>query len=118
MSFPRRCVLGLLAPALATMAILASAAAADPPIMQYLVFQMATGGPEPSSGLYRRASSKEDFLRIARHIAGAVRPGRSDPDRILGFAVGPIAMDQGEDDARSLIRDAFEVALATDMAVA
>jgi len=118
MPFPHGCALRLLAPVLAVMSILASAVAADPPTTQYLLFQMATGGPEPSSGAYHRASSKADFLRTARHIADAVRPGPSDPDRILGFAVGPIAMDQGEDDARSVIRDAFDVALATDMAVA
>src|SRR5207237_91411 len=51
-------------------------------------------------------------------IADTVRPARGDPNRMLGFAVGPITMDQGEDDARSVIRDAFDVALATDMAVA
>ena len=118
MPFPHGCALRLLAPVLAVMSILASAVAADPPTTQYLLFQMATGGPEPSSGAYHRASSKADFLRTARHIADAVRPGPSDPDRILGFAVGPIAMDQGEDEARSVIRDAFDIAWATDMAVA
>src|SRR5205085_2296301 len=38
------------------------------------------------------------------------------PDRVLGFAIGPIAMDRGEN-ARSLIRHAFDVALETDLAV-
>src|SRR3984893_3674574 len=117
MPFPHGCALRLLAPVLAVMSILASAVAADPPTTQYLLFQMATGGPDPSSGAYHRASSKADFLRTARHIADTVRPGPSDPDRILGFAVGPIAMDQGEDDARSVIRGAFDAALATHMAV-
>ena len=77
-----------------------------------------TGNPNPGSGIYQRARSKEDILRIARHIADTVRPPRSDPNRLLGFSVGPITMDEGEDDARSVIRDAFDVALATDMAVA
>ncbi|MGH6842436.1 MAG: hypothetical protein ACREDV_10155 [Methylocella sp.] len=56
--------------------------------------------------------------RIARSIVDTIRPPRSDPNRLLGFSVGPIAMDEDEDDARSVIRDAFDVALATDMAVA
>jgi hypothetical protein len=118
MSSPHRFVLRLLAAVLVALTMSFSAAAADPPMIQYLLFQLATGGPEPRSGVYHRASSREDFLRTARHIAEAVRPERSDPGRVLGFAVGPIAMDQGEDDARSMIRDAFDVALATDMAVA
>src|SRR4051812_10472669 len=92
--------------------------AAERPTAQYLLFEIFAGSPEPSSGIYHRGRSKEDILRIARLIADTVGPARTDPDRILGFAIGPIAMDQGENGARSLIRDAFDVALATDMAVA
>jgi hypothetical protein len=91
---------------------------AQRPMAQYLLFQIFTGSPEPSSGIYHRGRSKEDISRIVRLIADTVRPARTDPDRILGFAIGPIAMDQGEDGARSVIRDAFDVALATDLAVA
>src|ERR1700736_4722456 len=92
--------------------------AAEPSAPQYLLFQIFLGGPESRSGIYLKNRSKDDILRMARQIATAARPARGDPNRILGFAVGPIAMDQGEDDARSVIRDAFDVALATDMAVA
>ena len=58
------------------------------------------------------------MLRIARKIMDTVRPTRTDSNRMLGFSIGPVAMDQGEDDVRSVIRGAFDVALATDMSVA
>src|SRR5204863_4041076 len=96
----------------------ASTAIAESPAPQYLLFQIFIGVAEPASGIYQRALPKQGMLRTARHIADTVRPTASDPNRILGFAVGPIAMDQGEDAARSVIRDAFDVALETDMAVA
>jgi hypothetical protein len=92
--------------------------AAEPSAPQYLLFQIFLGGPEPRSGIFHKNRSKDDILRMARDAANATRPERSDPNRILGFAVGPIAMDQGEDDARSVIRDAFDIAWETDMAVA
>jgi len=85
---------------------------------QYLLFQIFTGSPDPGGGVYHRSRSKEDLLRIARSIADTVRREPAHPDRNLGFSVGPITMDEGDDGARSLIRDAFDVALATDMAVA
>ncbi len=93
-------------------------AAAEPPTLQYLLFQIFLGAPERPSGVFRRQASKDHILRIARQIADAVRPPRADPDRVLGFSIGPIAPDEPADEARSAIRDAFEVALATDMAVA
>jgi hypothetical protein len=92
--------------------------AAEPSALQYLLFQIFLGGPDPRTGIYLKNRSKDDILRITRQIATVARPARGDPDRILGFAVGPIAMDQGEDDARSVIRDAFDIAWETDMAVA
>jgi hypothetical protein len=92
--------------------------AAEPSAPQYLLFQIFLGGPDPRTGIYLKNRSKDDILRIARQIATVARPARGDSDRILGFAVGPIAMDQGEDDARSAIRDAFDIAWETDMAVA
>ncbi len=95
-----------------------STVAAERPMAQYLLFQIFSGSPDPSSGIFHRGRSKEDILRIARLIADTVRPARTDPDRILGFAIGPIAMDEGAEEARSVIRDAFDVALATNMAVA
>lgn len=92
--------------------------AAEPSAPQYLLFQIFLGGPDPRTGIYIKNRSKDDILRIARQIVAVARPARGDPDRILGFAVGPIAMDQGENDARSVIRDAFDIAWETDMAVA
>jgi hypothetical protein len=95
-----------------------SSFAAERPAPQYLLFQIFLGGPEPRSGIYHKNRSKDDILRIVRHIATAVRPPNSYPGRILGFAIGPIAMDQGEEDAKAVIRDAFDIAWETDMAVA
>ena len=93
-----------------------SRAAAEPP--QYLLFQIMTGSPDPATSVYRRALSRQDLAAMARHIIEVARPQAGDPQRILGFAVGPITMDEGADGARSIIRDAFEVALHADLAVA
>jgi hypothetical protein len=116
---PFRCRPALLFLALIIVAILVpgGSIAAERSTTQYLLFHIFTGNPDPRSGIYRRARSKEDLLGIVRKIARTVPPARIHPDRILGFAVGPIAMDQGEEDARSIIRDAFDIALETDMAV-
>lgn len=85
---------------------------------QYLLFQIFTGNPDPSSGIYRRSRPKDDILGIVETIAATVRPPTSDPNRMLGFSIGPVTMDEGAEGARADIRDAFDIALATDMAVA
>jgi hypothetical protein len=108
----------ILAFSLGSVATSLSSFAVEPSAPQYLLFQFFLGGPEPPGGIYHKNRSKDDILRMARDAANAARPARRDPNRILGFAVGPIAMDQGEDEARSVIRDAFDIAWATDMAVA
>jgi hypothetical protein len=108
----------ILAFTLGSVAISLSSFAVEPSAPQYLLFQFFLGGPDPPTGIYHKNRSKDDILRMARDAANAARPARRDPNRILGFAVGPIAMDQGEDDARSVIRDAFDIAWETDMAVA
>ncbi len=118
MSFRRRCLLLIVAPVLVSGLISAGGAGSAWAAPQYLLFQIFTGAADPGTGVYHRVRPKEDILRIVRHIADTLRPKSNDPNRILGFAVGPIAMDQGADDARSVIRDAFDVALATNMAVA
>lgn len=115
---PRRCLYLLLAVVLVPIFPSMSRAAAVQPAAQYLLFQIFIGGPEPQTGIYRRGLPKEGMLTITGRIADFVRPARSDPNRILGFSVGPIATDQGADDARSVISDAFDVALKNDMAVA
>ena len=84
---------------------------------QYLIFQMFLGGPG-GGDVFRRGATKDDMLQFARRIKDTVRPTSVHPNRILGFSIGPITMDEGENDVRSVIRDAFDVALATDMAVA
>src|SRR5437868_12989334 len=81
-------------------------AAAEPPSPQYLLFQIFLGGPDPRTGVFHRGTSKNDMLRVVRQIADTVPPRRRDPGRMLGFAIGPIAMDEGEDEARSVIREA------------
>jgi hypothetical protein len=93
-----------------------TSAAGEAPSPQYLLFQVFLGGP--SDGVFQRGLSRDDMLRIVQRIRDAVRPARDDPNRILGFSIGPIAMDQGASDARSAIKDAFDAALRTNMAVA
>src|ERR1700730_2885751 len=118
MSFHRCCRLLILALILVPALRSLSAVAAEPALPQYVTFPILLGAPERQTGVFQRGRSNEEILSIARRIPETVRPARTDPNRILGFAVGPIAMDQGEDDARSVIRGAFDAALATDMAVA
>jgi hypothetical protein len=115
---PCRCLYLLFAVILVPIFPSTSWAAAAHSTVQYLLFQIFTGGPEPQSGIYRRGLPKEGMLAITGRIADSVRPERSDPNRILGFSVGPIAMDQGAAEVGSVISDAFDVALKTDMAVA
>lgn len=118
MSLRRRCRHLVVALVLGLASILGGSLAAASPEPQYMLFQIFLGGPDAGSGVFHRAASKDHMLRVAHQISDTVRPARTDPDRILGFAIGPIAMDEGEDEVRSVIRDAFDVALATDMAVA
>jgi hypothetical protein len=92
--------------------------AATPPAPQYLQFEIFLGGPNPATGVFHRDKSKDDMLRTARKIADTIRPPRTSSERNLGMTVGPIAMDLGADGARSAIRDAFDVALEADTAIA
>src|SRR4051794_8448764 len=89
------------------------AAAAEPTAAQYLLFQIFAGGPEHVNGEYR---PEQDVAKAVQRIVDTVRTPQSDPNRILGFAVGPIAMDRGED-AKAVIRRAFDIALQTNLAV-
>jgi hypothetical protein len=95
-----------------------TASAAENRTPQYLLFQIFTGNPDPNSGIYKRSRPKEDILGIVTTISATIRPPTSDPDRLLGFSIGPITMDEGAEGAKADIRDAFDIALATDMAVA
>src|SRR5262249_17496594 len=83
---------------------------------QYLLFQIFLGAPH--DGAFHRGLSKNGILEIAHRILGKLNPGATDSDRILGVAIGAIAMDQGADDTRAAISEAFEAALETDLAIA
>jgi hypothetical protein len=111
-------VLRWLAPLVVMIMMWSGGIAAEPSVTQYLLFQSFVGEAAPDTGVYHRRLPKRGLQMIAQHIAETVRPAGGNPNRLLGFAVGPIATDQGEDDARSVIRDAFDIALETDMAVA
>ena len=113
MSFRFRCVLRALGPLLLLCITLLDAMAAEASDKQYLIFQIFAGGPEGVNGEYH---PDQDILKAARRVADAVRPQRNDPNRVLGFAVGPVAMDRGEG-IKSFIRHAFDVALETNLAV-
>jgi hypothetical protein len=117
-SLGSRLALLFLAMVLVSEAVSAGTAWSKPSSAQYLLFQIFIGTPDPASGIYRRGRPTEEILRIVRHIADILRPKSGDPNRILGFSVGPIAMDQGADNARSTIRVAFDVARETGTAVA
>jgi hypothetical protein len=93
----------------------ARAGAAAP---QYLLFHIFIGGVDPTSGVYYQSLAESDIRAVAANISAAVRPKSSVAKRILGFDIGPISMDQGAAGARSAISEAFDVALATNMAVA
>jgi hypothetical protein len=87
--------------------------AAEPAAAKYLLFQIFAGGPEHVNGEYR---PDQDVAKAVQRIVDTVRPPQGDPNRILGFAIGPIAMDRGED-AKAVIRRAFDIALETNLAV-
>ena len=94
---------------------ISSAKPAESPAPQYLLFEIFLGGPD--GGIFHRGASKENIRRIAQNIT-ALRPEKPSPNRVLGFSIGPVAMDLGPDEARAAIRDAFDIAFDTDLAVA
>jgi hypothetical protein len=114
-----RVLYGLLLPAFVGVILSAASAlpasAAEAPAPRYLLFEIFLGGP--NNGVFQRGAPKAHLLHTAWRIA-TLRPDRTDPNRVLGFAIGPVAMDLGPEEVRSAIRDAFDVALETDLAVA
>lgn len=113
----RRCCVRLLAGLIVTItATLSARAEVQGP--QYLLFQIFTGTPDQSSGVFHRGLSKADLLTDVRQIGSAVQVTPGVANRLVGFSVGPIAMDEGETEARQLIDDAFAVAVQTNLAVA
>ena len=84
---------------------------------RYLLFQIFSGGPNPQTGLFMSESSKGHYEKIIRDIKRDINPQRS-PDRRLGFSIGPVTMDQSDQELGQLIRDVFELAEKNDMAVA
>ncbi len=93
---------------------LSAFAASDP---KYLLFHIFTGAPD-SNGVYREALSPDQILAMAKTIQEIVRPPSPASNRILGFDIGPIAMDQGAAEAVETINAGFDAALTTDMAMA
>ncbi len=91
----------------------AARAASDP---QYLLFHIFNGAPD-STGVYRETLTSNQILNLANTIAETVRPASQVANRILGFDIGPISMDQGANGAAAIIGVAFNTALATNLAV-
>jgi hypothetical protein len=112
----KRCVPAI--SALLLMLVILQPSRASDTVPQYLLFHIFNGAMDPPNGVYSSTAPKSGILAIARNIAATVRPTSSDPNRILGFDIGPIAMDQGVSSAQSTILDAFDIAVATNMAVA
>ncbi len=109
----------LLLPGLGWAAALEPAAEGE---TRYLVFQMFTAAADPSQALGSTTVLKEipdrtamqTFVRGLKDRIGSV----GDKRHKLGFAAGPIALDHSDAQVRQLIRDAFAVGRALDMAVA
>ena len=94
---------------------LTNAYAASSP--QYLLFHIFNGGPD-SNGIFHEDLSAAQILALAQNISDTVQPSSPATDKILGFDIGPITMDQGETSAIATINAAFDAALATNLAVA
>lgn len=116
MMFHRRRLLSCLIGIIGMLFVCPAATAAETNKPQTLVFQIGIGAGAPDSPVYHCCMAKSAMLTIARQIAD-VRPAQSDPGRTLGFAVGPIAMDQGAEGASAVIRDAFDIARETGLPV-
>ncbi len=89
---------------------------------RYLLFQLFTAAGSPDAALGGTMTLKEtpDRAAIQAFAQGLKdRIGSSgNARRKLGFAVGPIALDHSDEQVVMLIRDAFAVARALDVAVA
>jgi hypothetical protein len=84
---------------------------------QYLLFHIFIGSVD-TAGVYSQTMPANVILDVAQTIAATIRPAATSSKRILGFDIGPISMDQGAAGAVTTINAAFDIALATDMAVA
>jgi hypothetical protein len=84
----------------------------------YLLFQIFSSAPDPSSGVLRLVRQKRDHEAIAKEIKLRVGIPRISAHRKLGFSVGPLALDLSSDEIAQVIRDAFDIALEQDLAVA
>src|SRR5271170_2815892 len=84
---------------------------------QYLLFHIFIGAVDPA-GVFTQSVPENVLLAVAQNIAATVQPPSPAPNRILGFDIGPISMDQGAVGATTAIKEAFDVALAANMAVA
>lgn len=86
--------------------------------IQYLIFQIFTGGGNPETGIFDLSFNKSKLDQIVKKIKRDISPNGVHPYRKLGFSVGPLTLDQTDGELRKIIRDSYEVALENDMAVA
>lgn len=84
---------------------------------RYLLFQIFSGGPNPKTGIFTSGRDKASYEKIVRDMKRDINAQRSSGRR-LGFSVGPVVLDQSDEELRQLIKDVFEVAVENDMAVA
>jgi hypothetical protein len=87
---------------------------------QYLVFQLFTAGAGfttvPDRNALTKLPAKTNIDNAVKEIIGAIGE-RGDKNHVLGFAIGPLALDYTDDQLRRLIRDSFDIALANDVAI-
>lgn len=88
------------------------------PEPRYLAFQIFEGGPDPAIPFDRTLiyTPQEKIAAMAHDIVAAI--GTTGGERAkLAIVLGPIAFDHTDDEARQIIRDGFQIALAENVAV-
>ena len=86
--------------------------------IKYLTFQILTGGWDKGTDVI--ATPFKSFVKnvVENAILKRVDGERGDKKtRVIGFAVGPIILNYGDDQLRQIIRDSFEIADEDDVAV-
>src|SRR5947209_5720853 len=102
---------------MAIMTLTGTTGAAPSPAAQYLLFQIATSPPEVA-GQPARIPTKSDIEKDVDDVVSAIGTTGDHVNRQLGFTTGPVSFDLTDDQVRTYIRDAFQVAEAKDVAVA
>ncbi|MGH7320588.1 MAG: hypothetical protein ACRELA_13300 [Candidatus Rokuibacteriota bacterium] len=96
-----------------------------PPLLtgetRYLVFQIFTASPDPTRPLGAESPfippSKVTVAAVVQNIVDTVGT-RGVRGARVGFAIGPLGFDHSDGDLRRLVREAFEIAVEKDVAVA